>query len=392
MTRHSRRMDAVQTPVIPTVGRWVRETPGTISLGQGIVSYAPPREALDAARAFGGDAVEHRYGPVEGLPDLLDALEQKLARENGIHVRPGSRLVVTAGSNMAFMNAVLALADIDDEIIIPAPYYFNHEMGVVIAGARPVIVAATRDYQLDLDAIAGAITPRTKAVVTVSPNNPTGAVYPEADLRALNTLCASRGIVHIHDEAYEYFTYGDARHFSPGSIDGAGAHTISMFSLSKGYAMASWRVGYMVIPESLWDAVNKIQDTLLVCPPAVSQRAGLAAVGVGASYPRAQLAALERAGRAVLTELRGADVPCETPDATGAFYFFPRVHTDLDPLALVERLVREFKVAVMPGTAFGAPGCHLRVSFGMLDETTAAEGARRLTAGLRAIVGLRRDA
>ena len=390
MTRHSRRMAAVQTPVIPTVGRWVRETPGTISLGQGIVSYGPPREALDAARAFGADPVDHRYGPVEGLPELLAALEQKLARENAIRLRPASRIVVTAGSNMAFMNAILALVDIDDEVIIPAPYYFNHEMGVVIAGARPVIVPATRAYQLDLDAIAGAITPRTKAVVTVSPNNPTGAVYPEADLRALNTLCASRGIVHVHDEAYEYFTYGGAAHFSPGSIDGAGAHTISMFSLSKGYGMASWRVGYMVIPETLWDAVNKIQDTLLVCPPAISQRAGLAAVGVGASYPRAQLGALERVGRVVLEGLRQPDVPAETPDATGAFYFFPRVHAEIDPLELVERLVREFKVAVMPGTAFGAPGCHLRVSYGMLDEATAAEGVRRLAGGLRSIAGPRR--
>ena len=387
MTRPSRRIDAVQTPVIPTVGRWVRETPGTISLGQGIVSYGPPQEALDAARAFGHEAVEHRYGPVEGLPELLDALEGKLDRENGIRVRPGSRVVVTAGSNMAFMNAVLALADVGDEIIVPAPYYFNHEMGVAIAGAHPVIVPTTREYQLDLDAIAGAITARTRAIVTVSPNNPTGAVFPEADLRALNALCASRGIVHIHDEAYEYFTYGGARHFSPGSMDGAAAHTISMFSLSKGYGMASWRVGYMVIPESLWGAVNKIQDTLLVCPPAISQRAGLAAVGVGAAFPRAQLAQIERAGRIVLDGLRQPGVPCDTPDATGAFYFFPRVHADLDPLALVERLVREFKVAVMPGTAFGAAGCHLRVSYGMLDEATAAEGVRRLVTGLQSIVG-----
>jgi aspartate/methionine/tyrosine aminotransferase len=385
MTRHSRRMDAVQTPVIPTVGRWVRETPGTISLGQGIVSYGPPREALEAARAFGADAVEHRYGPVEGLPELLAALETKLERENGIRVRPGSRVVVTAGSNMAFMNAILALVDIDDEVIIPAPYYFNHEMGVVIAGARPVIVPTGPDYQLDIDTIADAITPRTKAIVTVSPNNPTGAVYPEADLRALNALCAARGVVHVHDEAYEYFTYGGAAHFSPGAIEGAAAHTISMFSLSKGYGMASWRVGYMVIPESLWDAVNKIQDTLLVCPPAISQRAGLAAVGVGAAYPRAQLGTLERVGRIVLDGLRQPDVPCDTPGATGAFYFFPRVHAEIDPLVLVERLVREFNVAVMPGTAFGAPGCHLRVSFGMVDEATAAEGVRRLTDGLRAI-------
>jgi aspartate/methionine/tyrosine aminotransferase len=385
MTRHSRRMDAVQTPVIPTVGRWVRETPGTISLGQGIVSYGPPREALEAARAFGGDAVEHRYGPVEGLPELLAALEAKLDRENGIRVRPGSRVVVTAGSNMAFMNAILALVDIDDEVIIPSPYYFNHEMGVVIAGARPVIVPTARDYQLDVDAIADAITPRTKAIVTVSPNNPTGAVYPEAGLRALNALCAARGVVHVHDEAYEYFTYGGAAHFSPGAIEGAGGHTISMFSLSKGYGMASWRVGYMVIPDALWDAVNKIQDTLLICAPSISQVAAVAALRVGRAYAGAALDALAAMRRTIGQALAGPGVPSVVPPSPGAFYYFVRVWSSLDPAVLTERLIREHRVAVVPGSAFGGTGCSIRVSYGALDPALAAEAAHRLADGLRAL-------
>ncbi len=384
----SRRLAAVQTPVIPTVARWIAATPGTISLGQGVVSYGPPPEALEAARHFGSSSADHRYGPVEGLPPLIAALEEKLARENGIHVRPGSRIVVTAGSNMGFMNALLAIADPGDEIILPVPYYFNHEMAVVMANATPVLVPTTADYQLDLDAIAAAFTPRTRAVVTVSPNNPTGAVYPESDLRALNALCRDRGVFHVHDEAYEYFTYGDARHFSPGSIDDAAAHTVSLHSFSKGYGMASWRVGYMVIPALLWDAVNKIQDTLLVCPPAVSQHAALAAARVGQAYARAGIESLDRTRQAIHRELTSRDVPCDTPVATGAFYYFIRVRSTLDPLQLVERLVREHKVAVMPGSAFGAArGCYLRVSYGALDERTAAEGIGRLTAGLRAIVG-----
>ena len=135
-----------------------------------------------------------------------------------------------------------------------------------------------------MPAIERAITPRTRAVVTVSPNNPTGAVYPESTLRAVNTLCRDRGIFHIHDEAYEYFTYGGAGHFSPGSLPEAAGHTISLFSLSKAYGMASWRIGYMVIPEVLAEAVNKIQDTILICPPAVSQHAAIAALEVGRSF------------------------------------------------------------------------------------------------------------
>ena len=175
----SRRLAAVQPPVIPIVGRWIAETAGTISLGQGIVSYGPPPEVLDAVRRFGSSLPDHRYGPVEGAPELVEKIESKLAQENGIAVRPASRVFVTAGGNQAFVNAILAVADPGDEIILPTPYYFNHEMAVVISGAVPVGVPTGRDYQLDLDASATAITSRTRAIVTVSPNNPTGAVYPE---------------------------------------------------------------------------------------------------------------------------------------------------------------------------------------------------------------------
>jgi aspartate/methionine/tyrosine aminotransferase len=382
----SARLQRVQTPVIPIVGRWTRETPGTISLGQGIVSYGPPAESIAAARAFGDAASDHRYGPVEGLPPLVAALEGKLAAENGIRVQPESRLLVTAGGNLAFMNAVLAITDPGDEIIFPVPYYFNHEMAVVMAGAHAVPVPTTRAYQLDLEAIADAITPRTRAVVTVSPNNPTGAVYPESDLRAVNALCASRGITHIHDEAYEYFTYGDVKPFSPGSLPGAAAHTISLYSLSKAYGLASWRIGYMVIPAALWDAVNKIQDTLLICAPAVSQIAALAAIQRGVEYTRAHLPTLAAMRRTIFDALSDDGVPCDVPESDGAFYFFLRVRTGLDAMTLTERLIREHRVAVIPGSAFGAAdACYLRVSYGALDARTAADGIGRLVTGLRAL-------
>lgn len=386
----ARRLAAVQTPVIPTVARWIAATPGTISLGQGVVSYPPPPEASEAARAFGADPLSHRYGPVEGLADLRDALEEKLASENGIRVKPDSRLVVTAGSNMGFVNAALAILNDGDEVILPAPYYFNHEMAVGMIGGRAVMVPTTATHQLDLDAIRHAITSRTRAVVTCSPNNPTGAVYPEADLRALNSLCAARGMFHIHDEAYESFTYGDARHFSPGSIPGAGAHTVSLHSFSKGFGMASWRVGYMTLPAQLWDAVNKIQDTILVCPPAISQQAAIAALRAGASYPRRGLPQLDAMRRTIAHALTSADLPIDVPMPDGAFYFFIRVRANLDPLALVEQLIREHRVAVMPGSAFGGSGCTLRVSYGALDAQSVSEGVGRLVAGLRASLGAAR--
>ena len=383
----SRRLAVVQSPVIPIIGRWTAETPGTISLGQGIVSYGPPPEVITAAHEFPRTIDDHRYGPVEGQPALVAALEEKLARENGIRVRPESRLIVTAGGNLAFMNAVLAIADPGDEIIFPAPFYFNHEMAVAIAGCRPVVVPTPRDYQLDPDAIRSAITPRTRAVATVSPNNPTGVVYPEAVLREINGICRERGIFHVHDEAYEYFTYDRARHFSPGSIDEAGGHTISLYSLSKSYGFASWRIGYMVIPNALWDALNKIQDTVLICAPAISQHAALAAVKVGAAYARAHLPKLDVMRRLMLDVLTAPGVPCDVPVPNGAFYGFVRVHSDLHSLVVTERLIREHRVAVVPGSVFGATdGCYLRVSYGALDEESAREGIGRLTAGLKALV------
>lgn len=382
----SERLAAVQTPIIPIVSRWIADTPGTVSLGQGVVSYGPPDAAMAALAAFPESPLDHRYGAVEGEEALVAAITTKLQRENGIDVAQGSRVVVTAGGNLAFMNAVLAVTDPGDEVILPVPYYFNHEMAIEMAGARVVPVRTDAQRQLDLDAIAGAITPRTRAVVTVSPNNPTGVVYPESALRAVNTLCRDRGIFHIHDEVYEYFLYAGATHFSPGSIPGADAHTISMYSLSKAYGLASWRMGYMVVPESLWDAVNKIQDTLLVCPPVVSQRVALAAMAVGREYCAGHLARLDKMRALMAAALGDPSVPCDVPSALGAFYYFIRVHTHLDGMTMTERLIREHRVAVIPGSAFGAhDGCSLRVSYGALDPDTAAEGVGRLVAGIQAL-------
>jgi aspartate/methionine/tyrosine aminotransferase len=315
---------------------------------------------------------------------LIAVFADKLARENNIHVGSGSRIVVTAGSNLGFTNAVLAIADPGDEFIFPLPYYFNHVMAVAIANCKTVGVKTLDDYQLDVDAIARAITPRTRAVVTCSPNNPTGAVYSEASLRAVNALCKARGVFHIHDEAYEYFTYDNAAHFSPGSIDGAAPHTISLYSLSKGYGMASWRIGFMVIPESLWPAVNKIQDTLLICPPQISQRVAIAAMNVGSSYARARADRIGALRPHVYTALTDPSVPCAAADVRGAFYYFVRVNTPLDSMTLAERLIREHKVAVVPGEAFGVTDkCAVRVSFGALDMATVDEGLGRLVKGLR---------
>ncbi|MEO6222931.1 MAG: pyridoxal phosphate-dependent aminotransferase [Vicinamibacterales bacterium] len=384
----SRRLAAVQAPIIPVVSRWIAETPGTVSLGQGVVSYGPPDAAVDALKTFPRSPTDHRYGAVEGEPALVELIERKLRSENGIEVSGVSRVVVTAGGNQAFMNAILAITDPGDEVILQVPYYFNHEMAIEMAGARVVPVRTDDECQLDVASIEAAITSRTRAVVTVSPNNPTGVVYPESSLRAVNALCRARGIFHIHDEVYEYFTYGGARHFSPGSVKDAAAHTLSLYSLSKAFGMASWRIGYMVIPEALWDAVNKIQDTVLICPPLVSQHVAVAAMQVGRVFCDGHVERLNGIRTTIAETLTQPGVPCDVPPALGAFYYFLRIHTSMDALTLTERLIREHRVAVIPGSAFGASqGCHIRVSYGALDGQTAGEGVSRLVRGLKDLCG-----
>jgi aspartate/methionine/tyrosine aminotransferase len=385
--KDSLRMQTVQSPIIPVVGELIRNNPGTISLGQGVVNWGPPAQAVERIGDFLSNPENHKYRAVEGLPELIDALEVKLESENGIATDSDSRVVVTAGGNMAFVNAVLASADPGDEIILQLPYYFNHEMAIVIAGCKPVLAPTDHNYQLRPEVIRAAITGRTRAVVTVSPNNPTGAVYHEKALREVNDMCREAGIYHISDEAYEYFTYGQARHFSPGSIPGGSSHTISLYSLSKAYGFASWRIGYMVAPSHLFTAIKKIQDTVLICPPVISQYAALGALEAGKDYCRTHLGALAEVRDLVLGELDRIRNICIVPEAEGAFYFLIRVDTELSSMEITERLVREHGVAVIPGTAFGMEaGCYLRVAYGALERSTVAEGMGRLVKGIRSIL------
>jgi aspartate/methionine/tyrosine aminotransferase len=375
------RIEQVQDPVIPIVGRLIADHPGTISLGQGVVHYPPPAEVLSAISRFDGSI--HRYGDVCGDESLREQIRNKLWAENRIDCAQDAAIVVTPGSNMGFFNTVLAIADVGDEIILMSPYFFNHEMAIEIAGCTPVIVPTTADYQLDVEAIRQAITPRTRAIVTVSPNNPTGAVYPPHDLIQVNALCKSTGIYHVSDEAYEYFVYDGAEHFSPASLPGAAEHTISLFTLSKAYGMAGWRTGFMVVPQQLLMPIKKIQDSHLVCPPRINQIAASAALKVGFDWCRPRIAEFARVRNTILSELEVLRDRCTVPVPRGAFYMLLQVQTQQSDMALVESLVRDFGVAVLPGNTFGVQDtCALRISYGALDYETVMEGVGRLRRGL----------
>ncbi len=377
------RMEGVQSPIIPQIGELIRAYPGTLSLGQGVVYYPPPQAAFERIADCLADPNNHKYQPVEGIAPLREAIASKLQAENNINVNADTKIVVTAGGNMAFMNAILAITSPGDEIIIQTPYYFNHEMAIAIAGCQAVCVATDENYQLRLEAIADAITDKTRAIVTISPNNPTGAVYSETALRQVNQLCGDRGIYHITDEAYEYFTYDGITHFSPGSIPDSHPHTISLFSLSKAYGFAGWRIGYMVIPEHLLSAVKKIQDTILICPPIISQYVALGALEVGKNYCLEHIEIISKVRESCLQRFSDLSAFCTVPEAKGAFYFLVKLESNLSPMEAAKLLIDKFRVATIPGTTFGIKeGCFLRVSYGGLDRDTALRGIDRLFRGL----------
>ena len=372
-------------PIIPWVGDLIRRTPGTISLGQGVVDYAPPAAAHEALIRFCAEPARHKYQHELGIPELRERIATRLAAENGIDADRFS-LMVTAGGNMAFLTALLAICDQGDEVVLVKPYFFNHEMAVRIIGCRPVVVAADERYQLDLASIEAAIGPRTRAVVTVSPNNPSGAVYSESDLRAVNALCTDRGLFHISDEVYEYFLFDGARHFSPGAIAGAETHTVCIYSLSKSYGFASWRVGYMLFPSSLLEAVKKIQDTNVICAPVVSQFAAVAVLETGWQWVEERIESIAAVRRIALDALSSLGERVIVPRADGAFYFLVRVHRGEDSVELVERLIRKHRIAVIPGTAFGMDnGCYLRIGYGAVNAAAMEEGMERLVAGISAL-------
>jgi aspartate/methionine/tyrosine aminotransferase len=380
----SRRALAVQAPIIPVIAQAIREHPGTLSLGQGVVYYPPPARALEAVSALSADPSLNRYQAVHGTDALVAAIAARLASDHGIAVGSDRRVVVTAGGNMAFLNLMLAILDPGDEVILPLPWYFNQEMAVTLVGGRAVGVPTDADYQLDIDAIARAITPRTRAIVTVSPNNPTGAVYGRESLAAVNRLCGERGIYHVSDEAYEYFVHEGEPSFAPAALPGSEPHTVSLYSLSKAYGFASWRVGYMLIPAHLYPAIAKIQDTNLICPPVVSQLAATAALAEGRAWCEPRIAALGEVRQAVLDALAPLAPRVEVPRTRGAFYCLLRLASGGDSLALAMRLIEHHRVAVLPGSAFGIDDpCLLRVSYGALRREEVFEAIGRLVEGLR---------
>lgn len=393
----ARRMASVLQPVIPRIGALLRRRPEALSLAQGMVNWGPPAAALAASRSMLGSGPEaaavagrDRYGPMEGDPELLAAIHAELAGRQGLDLA-GTALLATAGSNMAFHAIAQVILDPGDELILPLPWYFNHGMAVQLAGGVPVAVDA--GWIPDPALLEAAITPRTRAIVTISPANPSGVVIPAAVLAAINRLCARYGLFHINDEAYAAFVHGAEPHASPGQATGSGRHTVTLHSLSKTYGMAGWRLGYAAVPQQLLAGLAQVQDTVLICPPRPLQGAAAAALAAGPAWYGPRIAALAERRRlliAAVTTAAARGVPVRLavrPD--GAFYALLACASRLGEEDLVERLVLDHGVALLPGGAFGLAGATgevlLRLSYGMLEPPELAQALERLFAGLAAL-------
>lgn len=390
MKRFSHRIASVDMPVMPAIAALVRDNPGTISLGQGVVNYGPPAQAVASLPGLMSDLGLNKYQAIIGHPALINALTHKLADENNIHCGGDSVVMVTAGSNMAFLNCLLAVGDPGDEFILPTPYYFNQEMAIRMVGCVPVPVPVNDDWSLNVEALAAAVTSRTRAIITVSPNNPTGAVYSKESLTAVNALCAKQNIYHFSDEAYEYFTYEGAEHFSPASLPGAHRHTISFFSMSKNYGMASWRIGYVVFPADLLEAMNKVQDTNLICAPVVSQMLALEMLKYGRAWVQPKVDALSLVRKNVYESLEVLGDLIEFPKTQGAFYVLlklPGLAAGTERLAFNRAMAQTHQVVSVPGFTFGlfdtTKANYQRLSYGALESATVEQGVARYVTAIK---------
>jgi len=332
------------------------QIPDVVALGRGDPDLPTPPHVVAAAREA-MEAGHTHYTALRGLESLREAIADKLGRDNGVVVDPGQEVLITTGAQEAVSVAMLALLDPGDEVILPDPYYFTYEAAIRYASGRPVMVrtSAGSAFAPDPDDIARAISPRTKAVVLLTPNNPTGAVYPRSVLESIAEVSLTSGVPIISDELYEGSVLDGVEHFSIGSVPGMRDRTITINGFSKTYRMTGWRVGYLAGPASFVASAQRIKQTLTICAPSISQHAAVAALrGPQDCVQEARDVYAERRD-AFLRRLEAIGLPYFRP--AGTFYIFVDVSgLGIGSAELCRRLLEEARVFVSPGSSFGDAG------------------------------------
>jgi aspartate/methionine/tyrosine aminotransferase len=358
-----------------------------IGFGAGEPDFPTPAHIVEAAVEAARDPRNHKYTPAGGLPELKEAIAAKTLRDSGLAVQP-SQVLVTNGGKHAVYNTFATLIDPGDEVLLPAPYWTTYPEPIALSGGVPVVLPTdeTTGFRVTVDQLDAAVTDRTKAVMFVSPSNPTGAVYPVEEVEAIGRWAVDRGIWVITDEIYEHLTYGEHRFSSmPELVPELQERCVVLNGVAKTYAMTGWRVGWMIGPDDVIKAATNLQSHSTSNVANVSQRAALAAVSGDLSAVAEMRAAFERRGHTMHQLLTGIEgVTALEPQ--GAFYGFPnfshylgktiRGRTSESTLDLCSVLLDEAKVAVVPGEAFDAPG-YARLSYALGDDDLG-EGCRRI--------------
>ncbi len=358
------------------------DTKGTISLAQGIPSFNSAKHIRDAAKKAIDENLVDKYTAGNGIIELREAIVEKLARDNKMKVTT-DQIIVAHGAIEALMAVFMALLNPSDEVLVLTPDYASHITQTRIArhGGRPIFVPLTeteKGWVLEAEKLEASITQNTKAILICNPCNPTGKVYSIEELKEVARISNKYNLFIITDEIYEYFTFDGKKHISIGSLPEVKDRVISIFGISKSYAMTGWRIGYIVANKNLITQIFKIHDSLITCPTAVSQYAAIAAIKGRQDIVEEYKKAFEKRRGIVVEELSKTKKLFLTSKPEGAYYAFPKFAKEVDDYEIAVRLIREAKVAVVPGSAFGLGGeNHIRISYGG-DEEELREGMRRI--------------
>jgi aspartate/methionine/tyrosine aminotransferase len=361
------------------------EIPGVVNLGIGQPDFDTPEFIREAAKKALDEGYT-RYPPAKGFEDLREAIAEKLKIENNIDADPDAEIFVSVGAMQGIFNTALHLLDPADEVIVIDPGY-DYYSQIRLFGGVPVRVAALEKnrFKVDPDDIQKAITDRTKLMIINTPSNPTGAVLDQKILEAIANLARQHNIIVLSDEPYESIIFDGQKHVSLASFDGMKELTISAFTLSKTYAMTGWRVGYVVAPKPFIDEMEKLMEHMVSGVTAVAQRAALAAITGSQACVAEMVRAYEGRRKIIYEGLKAIDgVSCLLPEST--FYAFPNISGfGLTSWELAKYLVKEYRVALVPGSIFGNNGeGYIRISFAT-NSQTLKEGISRIKKGLEAL-------
>lgn len=334
-----------------------------ISLGIGEPDFETPAPILQAGlRSL--ERGETQYTSNSGILELRQALSRHLADRYGVSYDPESELLITVGVSEALYLTLTAVLEPGDEVIVPRPCFVSYEPEVSFAGATPVPLATRVEsaFQVEAEAVEALVTERTKAILVGYPNNPTGAVLTRERAQALVDLAARHDLLLISDEIYDRLVYGGHEHVCLAALEGARSRTVTLGGFSKDYAMTGWRIGYAAAPPPILAAMRKIHQYTIMSAPTTGQVAAITALETAEQHVQDMVAEYDRRRRLIVDGLN--QLGLETFEPRGAFYAFPSIEASgMDDEAFAERLLKEEKVAVVPGRAFGAEGNYVRCSY-----------------------------